>query len=239
MDGHVHVVVDVVARRVVALRMAFVVFPSKLAACLANFGIAACDLGKVHDVGVCVAPTGIARDDEALRVLVEHHLHVAAERARDVELGHLLPVGLAVLKLLGDLLDGARASVAEERRKLARALLAQVAVFKLAIAQKPDFAAADAAGFLFEHLSEQPHFAPLSSSPTPYPDNGRSGKSEEAPYGSKRSAKADRTAQVTVREAVKVCVIALYSSDCSPARPMPGMMRPLETACTARRRMLS
>ena len=81
-------------------------------------------------------------------------------RAGDVELRHLLPVGLAILKLLGDLLDGARTPVAEKRRQLARALLAQVAVLKLAIAQKPDLAAADAAGFLFEHLSEQPHVAP-------------------------------------------------------------------------------
>ena len=178
--------------------MALVVFPGELAARLANLGVAAGDLGKVHNVGVCVAPTGIACDDEALRVLVEHYLHVAAERAGDVELRHLLPVGFAILQLLGDLLDGARASVAEKRRQLACALLAQVAVLKLAIAQKPDFAAADAAGFLFEHLSEQPHVAPLSSSPTPYPDNGRSGEGEEAPYGSKRGAKADRAAQVAV-----------------------------------------
>ena len=187
--------------------MALVVFPGELAARLANLGVAAGDLGKVHNVGVCVAPTGIACDDEALRVLVEHHLHVAAERAGDVELRHLLPVGFAILQLLGDLLDGARASVAEKRRQLARALLAQVAVLKLTIAQKPDFAAADAAGFLFEHLSEQPHVAPLSSSPAPYPDNGRSGEGEEAPCGSKRGAKADRTAQLVVRGAAKPCIM--------------------------------
>lgn len=140
--------------------MTLVVFPGELAARLANLGIATGDLGKVHNVGICVSPTGIARDDETLRVLVEHHLHIAAERARDVELRHLLPVGLAILKLLGDLLDRARASVAEERGQLARALLAQVAILKLAIAQKPDLAAADAAGFLLEHLPEQPHVAP-------------------------------------------------------------------------------
>lgn len=32
---------------------------------------------------------------------------------------------------------------------------------------------------------------------------------------------------------------ARYFSVCSPVRPMPGMMSPLATACTARRRMLS
>ena len=43
----------------------------------------------------------------------------------------------------------------------------------------------------------------------------------------------------TTRWRPNSCSWAAYSSDCSVLRPMPGMMRPLETACTARRRMLS
>lgn len=164
---------------------------------------------------------------------------------------------------------------------------------------------------------------PLSSSPNSCLDNRRSGEGEEVPCGSKRGAKANRAAQVAVREAAKACVVrrglewssaavrqtlkrgsatpgsradaredgcarcngragqegracwnppptgyelaqnsqagesatrrfscahaqspakarlCCYSSDRSPVRPMPGMIRPLATACTARRRMLS
>ena len=56
MDGKVDVVIDVVARWVVALLLAFLILPVKLGPAFANFGVATGDLREVEHIGVRIAP---------------------------------------------------------------------------------------------------------------------------------------------------------------------------------------
>ena len=160
MDGEIHVVIDVVTRRIVIVLFAVGIFPMQLGTRLTNLGIAAGDLRKIEHVGVRLAPARAARHDEAAGILVENHLHVVAERARGVKLRNALLVGLAPVELLANLIDRRAAAIREPRRKLRRAFLAKVAVFKLFVAQKADLAAADVAVLLLEHLSEKSHRNP-------------------------------------------------------------------------------
>ena len=157
MDGEVHVVVYVVARRVVAFPVAFGVLAIDFGAGLANLRIAPGDLGEVHHVRVRIAPPRRGGDDEALRVLVEEHLGVATERARRVEPRDAVLVRLAVIELLADLFDRRAPALAEEGGELLGALFAQVAVFKLPVAEQADLPSADIAALLLEDLSKQSH----------------------------------------------------------------------------------
>lgn len=77
-----------------------------------------------------------------------------------VKLRNALLVGLAPVELLANLIDRRAAAIRKPRRKLRRAFLAKVAVFKLFVAQKADLAAADVAVLLLEHLSEKSHRKP-------------------------------------------------------------------------------
>ena len=118
VDGDIHVVINVVARRIVAFLFAFGIFAHDFGAGFAYFRIAAGDLGKVNNIGVCVAPTRCARDNEAARIFIDDYLGVAAQRACCVKCRHALFVGLAIIKLLANLFNGAAPAIAKERRKL-------------------------------------------------------------------------------------------------------------------------
>ena len=164
MDRDMEVVVEVVARGIVAHALAVLVFTVLLGAMLLDFCIAAQHLGELDDVGVGVAPTGLRGDDQELCVLVEHDVSAPGrKRARGVKGGQTLGVRFAIGELLADVVYGARAMAMEERRELARAFLAQIAFVDLGLSQKSQFGTADRALFLFEHLVEEAHGSLQSS----------------------------------------------------------------------------
>ena len=77
--------------------------------------------------------------------LVYQHLPTLAVGAGDAELGGSAPVLFPVSKLLFDVLHRGVAALAEPRRELFRAVLAEIAVLELAIAEQADLLAADVA----------------------------------------------------------------------------------------------
>jgi hypothetical protein len=158
MDGQIKVVIQVVARRVVALALAVLGLAIDLGAVLVNIHIAAEYLRKLDDVGVGIAPAALRSDDQQARVFVEHDVSAPGrERARGVERGQALGVGLAVGELLTDIVRGAGAIAAKEGGELADALFAQVAFVDLGLSQKPQFGTANRALFLLEHLVKEAH----------------------------------------------------------------------------------
>ena len=128
MDGQIKVVIQVVARRVIALALAVFGLAIDLGAMLVDIHIAAEYLRELDDVGVGVAPAALRGNDQQARVFVEHDVGAPGrERARGVERGQALGIGLAVGELLADIVRGAGAIAVEVGGELAGALFAQVA----------------------------------------------------------------------------------------------------------------
>ena len=95
---------------------------------LVDIHIAAEYLRELDDVGIGVAPAALRSDDQQARVLIEHNIGAPGrKRARGVERGQALGVGLAVGELLADVVRGAGAIAVKVGGELAGALFAQVA----------------------------------------------------------------------------------------------------------------
>lgn len=128
VDGQIKVVIQVVARRVVALALAVLGLAIDLGALLVDIHIAAEYLRELDDVGIGVAPAALRSDDQQARVLIEHNIGAPGrKRARGVERRQALGVGLAVGELLTDIVRGAGAMAVKVGGELAGALFAQVA----------------------------------------------------------------------------------------------------------------
>ena len=128
MDGQIKVVIQVVARRGVALALAVLGLAIDLGAMLVDIHIAAEYLRELDDVGIGVAPAALRSDDQQARVLIEHNIGAPGrKRARGVERRRAFGVGLAVGELLTDVVRGAGAIAVKVGGELAGALFAQVA----------------------------------------------------------------------------------------------------------------
>ena len=155
---HVDVVVDVVARRIVGDLVALGILALDLGLRLAHLGVAPRHLIERDEVGVLVAPVGRARQHQSAAVLVEVDLLESAidggGGGKRCEVAFVL---LAVGQLLTNVLDGGAATPREEGRELAVAVLAEVAVRELGLAEHAQLFATDGAVLLLEHLSKQSH----------------------------------------------------------------------------------
>ena len=69
---------------------------------------------------------------------------------------YLFKVCFTIGKLLFDFIHGGVPSVAEPRRKFFGAVFAEVAVFKLSVAEKPDFSSTDGANFFSKMFPKSP-----------------------------------------------------------------------------------
>ncbi len=128
VDGQVKVVIQVVARRIVALALAVFCLAIDFGAVLVDIHIAAEYLRELDDVGIGVAPAALRSDDQQARVLIEHNIGAPGrKRARGVERRQAFGVGLAVGELLTDIVRGAGAIAVKVGGELAGALFAQVA----------------------------------------------------------------------------------------------------------------
>ena len=158
VDGQVKVVIQVVARRIIALALAVLGLAIDLGAMLVDVHVAAEYLRELDDVGVGVAPAALRGNDQLARVLVEHDVGASGrKRARGVERRQAFGIGLAVGELLADVVCGAGAPAAKEGGELAGALFAQVAFVDLGFSQKTQLGTANRALFLLEHLVKEAH----------------------------------------------------------------------------------
>ena len=158
MDRHVEIVGILIARRVVADFLSFGVLALELMLALVDIERAARHLGKVHDIRVDAAPVACARSQPLPLVLIEVDLHVAADGLGRVKRSDLLFVGFTVCKLLFDLLDRTSTAIAKERGELVCAILAQIAILQLAVAQKPDLVTAYVTVFLVKQSHKYASF---------------------------------------------------------------------------------
>lgn len=125
---------------------------------LVDIHIAAEYLRELDDVGIGVAPAALRGNDQQARIFVEHDVGAPGrERARGVERGQALGIGLAVGELLTDIVRGAGTIAAKEGGELADALFAQVAFVDLGLSQKSQLGTANRALFLLEHLVKEAH----------------------------------------------------------------------------------
>lgn len=128
VNGQIKVVIQVVARRVVALALAVLGLAIDLGAMLVDIHIAAEYLRELDDVGIGVAPAALRGDGQQARVLIEHDVGAPGrKRARGVERRQALGIGLTVGELLADIVRGAGAIAVKVGGELAGALFAQVA----------------------------------------------------------------------------------------------------------------
>ena len=149
-DRGIEIVGILIARRVVADRLAFRVFLFELGPALADVEVAARGLAEVKNVRIRFAEPARAGDHEFPVVVVDEELHVLAEAAGRAECRHGLPVRLAALELGCQLCLRAVAAAVEPGGELGRAVLAHVAVLELAVAEEADLVAAEVAVFLIK-----------------------------------------------------------------------------------------
>ena len=134
VDGQVKVVIQVVARRIVALALAVLGLAIDLGPMLVDIHVTAEYLRELDDVRVGVTPARLRGNDQQSCVLVEHDVGTPGrERARGVEGRQALGVGLAVGELLADVVCRAGAIAVEEGGELAGTLFAQVAFIDLGL----------------------------------------------------------------------------------------------------------
>ena len=108
------------------------------------------NLRKLNDIGIGAAPIRASRNDKRLGGGADIHFFASVEHYVGVKISDELLVFLAVSELTLDILDRRAAAFAEERRQLRGAVLAEIAVFKLAVSEKSYFLAADIAIFLIK-----------------------------------------------------------------------------------------
>lgn len=72
MDGQIKVVIQVVARRVIALALAVLGLAIDFGTVLVDIHITAEYLRKLDDVGAGIAPAALRGNDQQARVFVEH-----------------------------------------------------------------------------------------------------------------------------------------------------------------------
>ena len=158
VDAHRHleIVGILVARRIVAHGLA-VHGALHLAAVLADVQITAGRLRKIEDIGVAGRKVTAPVHREFARAVVDIELGAAlAEGARAVERRRLCLIFFTVGKLLFYLLHRGMTAFVEPRRKLFGAVLAEIAVLELAVAEQADFVAANVAIFFIKKSHEVP-----------------------------------------------------------------------------------
>ena len=218
-----HVVLNLVARWIVARRGAVGLLLAQLGLELANLRRTACDLVECNHIRIHVAPARGGRDDDGPRVVVDEHLGAGAQRTGGVERGHAALVLRTIKELLANLLHRALPALVKKRGELSGALLAQVAIGELAVPHEANLAAAYVTALFFKQLVEEAHGQipsprsripcchPCSHAPTRAPSTLR----PEAPRRTAPHVPLQHTAHcprpslhaALTRKTAKVCVI--------------------------------
>ena len=153
-DVDVEVIGVFITRGIVVLILAIGIFVSQFIPCFVDVQTAASDVSEIQHIRIGLSPVSGGGDHKLARILVQQHFGTLAKGTGGVELGDFLLIGFSVGQLLLDLCHRALAAVTEPGRELFGALLAQVAVLQLPVAQQSDLFAADIA-ILFAEKSHK------------------------------------------------------------------------------------
>ena len=130
---------------------------------LVHVQLAACDLGILQHVRICLGKIFGGGDHESPCVLIQQHLGITSKAAGNMKVRNGSTVVFPIRKLLGNIRYRALAPFAEPGRELRRTFLAEIAVFQLPIAQKTDLIVADVAIFLIEQAHANSPFLLVAS----------------------------------------------------------------------------
>ena len=117
---------------------------------LVDVQLAANYLRYIDYIGVSAFPVGRAVYNEFSGSAVDEYSRSLAVKMRGMKITKIAFIFLTISKLRLYIFNGRMAAVIEEGRKLAGAVLAEIAVIKLAVTEKSYLFAADITKFLIE-----------------------------------------------------------------------------------------
>ena len=145
-----------IARRIIADRLAFRVLGHQFMAVLVDVQIAAGDLPELQDIRVGLGKLRGGCHHEFLRILIDQQAGIFPDAARRMEGRNRFPVLLPIGQLLGNFLFGTLPSLTEPGGELCGTVLAHIPVFQLFVPEQADFRAAEIACFLVKQSHNKP-----------------------------------------------------------------------------------
>ena len=134
-NRHIELIVAGIAGRYIALLISLGVLVKDLLLILPDIRVYPQHLRKCNEVGVAAAPVGGPGNNEPLSDRIDVYLFAPVKGHRRGKAGKLLFIFRTVSKLALDVLHGRVPPLAEKRRELSCAVLAEISVLQLAVSE--------------------------------------------------------------------------------------------------------